>query len=575
MGSVREGGGIDKRQGGEMEKDEKEFVQEIKKQFELLKTERAKREGDWKEVQQYVAPSVFNWDNPADKTPKRPKRFTSRPTNYLKTLRSGIIGYSISPNIAWQKIGLENYDVANSYGVKDWLEGVEKTLYAEFNRSNLYPQASKFVENAAVYGFAVMLIDEQIADGKVRYLNLNVNEVYLDTDEYDAVDTVFRRYVMTLKNAASFFGEENLDGIRREDLKDKNKWNNEITVIHAVYKRREFDSENKSSKNMPYASIYIDEERDWLMEESGYRDFPFSVFIWDQANGTAYGESPAIQALDDIKLLNIADESRIRIAQYAAEPALNVPESLKENVNVVPRGYNYYSKPNEVITPINTGQNYPINLDIQREMENRVKDWFHVDFFLALMNERPANITATYVMELQGEKAAVLSDLVVNLNAALTKIIQRSFNILWRQGKLPTPPEALAGSGAQLKVDFVGPLAQAQKKFHESAGIGQGIGLIGAVARMSPEALDVIDFDQTLKAGLEGMGFPQIAIREDRDIEELRKQRAQQQQAQQQQVLAMEQQKQLMGNYDKLNEPVKQGSAIDEMDKQTRGGFYQ
>jgi len=558
-----------------MKKDKREFVQEIKKQFEYLKTERAKREADWKEVQKYVAPSVFNWDDPGDKKPKRPKRFTSRPTNYLKTLRSGIIGYSISPNIAWQKIGLENYDVSNGYGVKDYLEAVEKTLYAEFNRSNLYPQASKMVENAATYGFGVMLVDELMSDNKIRFLNLGVNEVYLDVDEYEEVDTVYRRYVMTLKNAASFFGEENLHNLRKEDLKDKNKWNNELTIIHAVYKRKEFDKDNKSAKNMPYASVYIDEGQDWLLEESGYKEFPFAVFIWDKINGTAYGESPAVHALDDIKLLNIAEETRIKIAQYAAEPALNVPDTMRESVNVIPRGYNYYSKKDEIISPINTGQNYPINLEIQREMENRVKDWFHVDFFLALMNERPANMTATYVMELQGEKAAVLSDLVVNLNNALTKIIQRSFNILWRQRKLPSPPEALAGTGAQLKVDFIGPLAQAQKKFHESSGIGQGIGLIGAVAKMSPEALDVIDFDQTLKSGLEGMGFPQSAIREDKDIELLRQQRAQAQAEQQQQAMAIEQQKQLMGNFNKLNEPVKQGSAIEEMNKQIQGGFYQ
>jgi len=557
-----------------MSKDKREFVQEIKNQLEYLKTERAKREEDWKEVQKYVAPSAFNWDNPGDKTPKRTKRFTGKPTNYLKTLRSGIIGYSISPNIAWQKIGLENFDISSGYGVKDWLENVEKTLYSEFNRSNLYPQASKFVENAALFGFSVMLIDEQLADNKVRYLNLNINELFLDVNEYDEVDTVYRRYVMTLKNAAAFFGEENLHSTRREDLKDKNKWNSDVTIIHAVYKRQEFDKENKSAKNMPYASLYIDESQDWLIEESGYQDFPFAVFIWDRINGTAYGDSPAIQSLDDVKMLNIANESRLKITQQSAEPALNIPDVMRENVNVVPGGFNYYASPNEIISPINTGQNYPISVDIQKEMENNVKDWFHVDFFLALMNERPSNVTATYVMELQGEKAAVLSDLVVNLNAALSKIIQRSFDILWRQRKLPPPPEALSGSPAMLKVDFMGPLAQAQKKFHESSGIGQGIGLIGAVARMSPEALDVIDFDQTLKSGLEGMGFPQNAIREDKDIEALRQQRAEAQAQMQQQAMAMQQQEQIAKNYDKLNEPVKQGSAIDEMNKQIQGGFY-
>ena len=438
---------------------------------------------------------------------------------------------------------------------------------------------SRFIENASTYGHGVMLIDEQLSDNKMRFTNMNVNEIYLDVNEYDEVDTVFRRYNMTLKNAASFFGEDKLDKTLKLDLKDKKKWNNDVTIIHAVYRRKDFDGDSMSSKQMPYASVYIDESRDFLIKEGGYMEFPFAVFIWDPVTGTPYGESPAIYALADIQLLNIINEAKVKIVQMSAEPALNVPIEMRDLVNVVPRGYNYYSKKDEIITPINTGENYPITIDTEKEMENRVKDWFHVDFFLALMNERPANITATYVMELQGEKAAVLSDLVVNLNFALTKIIQRSFNLLWRQRKIPPPPVSLAGSGANLKVDFIGPLAQAQKKYHESAGIGQGISLIGAIANMSPETLDVIDFDETLKAGLEGMGFPQIAVREDKDIEELRQQRAQAQAQAEQQAQAMEQQKQLLGNYNKLNEPVKPGSAIDEMNKQMagaaqQGGFY-
>jgi hypothetical protein len=561
-----------------MDKD-KEFVEELKTRFEYLKTVRAKREADWKEAQAFVAPSLYSWDNPNEKNPKRPSRFTSRPTNYLKTLRSGICGYSISPNISWLKLGFEESGHNEKYGAKDWLEAVEKTLYAEFNRSNLYQQASRFVENAATYGHAVMLIDEQLSDNKIRFINLNANEIWLDVNEYDEVDAVFRRYNMTLKNAEAFFGEDKLHDTLKLDLKDKKKWNNEVTLIHAVYKREESDGESMSSKKMTYASVYIDESRDFLIEEGGYMEFPFAVFLWDPVNGTPYGESPALYALSDIKLLNIVNESEIKIVQMAAEPALNVPDDMKEDANVVPGGYSYYHEKDQIISPIKTGENYQIALNTEDKIENRVKDWFHVDFFLALMNERPANITATYVMELQGEKAAVLSDLVVNLNHALTKIIQRSFNLLWRQRKIPQPPESLAGEGAHLKVDFMGPLAQAQKKYHESAGIGQGLGLIGAVANMSQDALDVIDFDQTLKSGLEGMGFPQKAVREDKDIEELRLKRAQAQAQAQQQAAAMEQQKQLMGNFNKLNEPVKPGSAIDELNKQMagadpQGGFY-
>jgi hypothetical protein len=549
-----------------MRRDDREQIENLKTQFEYLKTVRATRETDWKEVQQFVAPSVFSWGDPSDKNPRRPRRFTSRPTHFLKTLRSGIVGYSISPNIVWLKLSFENLAHLNLYGVKDWLEEVERVLYAEFNRSNLYPQVGKFIEYAATYGHAAMLIDEQIAENRLRFSTHTTAELYLDINEFDEVTTLFRYFTMSLRNAAAFFGAESLSEPRKADLTDKRKWNQELTIIHAVYPRETFDPDSPAAGDMPYASIYLDEAQEHILAESGYTEFPYTVFTWDPITGSAYGDSPAVNALDDIKLLNKHEEARIKIMQMSAEPAYNVPESMRgAPISVVPNGYNYYGKPDEIIKPIQTGANYPVALQVTGDIENRIKDWFHVDFFLTLQHERPANVTATYVMELQGEKASTLSSLVVNINAALTRIIQRSFNILWRQRKIPPPPEALERSGAQLKVDFTGPLAQAQKKYHESSGIVQGINLIGAFAKLKETALDVVNFDQALKTGLEGAGFPQNAINEDADIEQMRMARAMQEAQARQQAQAIEEQKAVLGNYQKLNEPVQPGSVLEEL----------
>jgi hypothetical protein len=550
---------------------DREKIENLKTRFEELKAERARREADWKEVQRHVAPSVYDWDNPREKIPKRPVRYTSRPTHYLKTLVSGVAGYSISPNIAWQKLSLEDPAQTDLYGVKDWLELTERLLYAEFRRSNLYLQVTKLIEAAATYGHGVMLVDEQIGDHRLRFTTHKVSEIFLDINEYDEADTVFRYYSMTLKNVAAFFGEENLPEPRREDLKDRRSWNSGFSVIHAVYRREDFDEDSPGAKNMPYASVYLDEAQDHVLKESGYTSFPYAVFIWDPVIGTPYGESPAIHALDDIRLLNLIDKSRIQIAQLSADPPMNVPEDMRGYENVVPRGYNYYIEPNKIMSPILTGTNYPITLEINQEIENRVKDWMHVDFFLMLQREGGPNKTATEVMELQGEKAAVLSDLVVALSGPLTRIIQRSFTILWRQRKIPPPPASLVGTGARLKVDFIGPLSQAQKKYHESAGIAQGIQLIMAVAQIAPEARDVVDFDRVIKTGLEGAGVSQLLIREDEDIERIRRARQEMEAEARAQAIALEQQKNLLSNYNKLNEPVKPGSALEEAGRRPGG----
>jgi hypothetical protein len=572
----------------------KELIEDIQTRLEYLRAERAKREADWREVQRWVSPSVLKF-NGAGKVPERPRRFTSRPTNFLKTLVSGITGYSISPNILWQKLSLVDTGLLERYGVKDWLEMAERVLYAEFARSNLYAQVPRLIADAATYGHGAMLIDEDVLNGRLRFMTLRVPEFYLDVNEYDEVETVFRYFTMTLKNAVSFFGEDKLSAVSRQDYGDKKKWNNEIAVIHAVYRRGDYDGEKRDRKNMPFASVYVEEGRDHVIEESGYREFPYAVFIWDAIAGTAYGESPAIHALDDIRLLNKTEEARLKVSQLAAEPPVNAPDSMRPESEVVPRGgvpkpgdgigrgrallapglVNYYDEPDRIMTPVNTGMNFPITIQVTESVEGRIRDWFNVDFFLMLQRQGVGqkNMTATEVMGLQGEKAAVLSDLVVNLNGALSRIVRRSFNILWRQGKIPRPPDAVLEYGAKLRVDFIGPLAQAQKRHHEAGGLTQGLSLVGAIAQIAgPEALDVVDFDEMMKTGLEGMGASQLVIREDDDVAAIRRARAQAQAQAQQQALALERQKNVLGNFNKLNEPLKPGTALEAMGREMAGG---
>jgi hypothetical protein len=198
-------------------------------------------------------------------------------------------------------------------------------------------------------------------------------------------------------------------------------------------------------------------------------------------------------------------------------------------------------------------------------MNERIKKWFHVDFFL-MLQQQTRQMTATQVVELQGEKAAVLSTMVNNLNYALQKIVQRSFEILFRQGKLPELPPALEEEGSPMKVDFMGVLAQAQKKAHETSGIMQGIQLMGALAQMAQavpqimEVFDYVDGVELLKKGFESAGISQMVVREDDDVMAIRQARAEAQAAQAEAQMQMQQQAEIMRNYNKLNEPVRRGS---------------
>ena len=141
--------------------DKEELIKSLETRWQQLKDNRAKFEGNWTEAQQYADNVVINWGKPGE-VPSRPKRFTSKPYQYNKTLVAGILGYAVSPSLVWFKLGMENSDLLKEYGVKDWLEKCESELLAMFNRSNFYKETNPAVKDSTNIGHGVLYIGEDI-----------------------------------------------------------------------------------------------------------------------------------------------------------------------------------------------------------------------------------------------------------------------------------------------------------------------------------------------------------------------------------------------------------------------------
>lgn len=547
-----------------------ELMQRLESRFGQLDAERNRFLPRWQEVQRYVSPKTYDWYN-LDAIPEIPRRFCSDPCNYMKTLASGLAGYSLSPNIDWFKLSLENQDLLSLYGVKDWLENVETALLAEFNRSNLYQQAINFIQDGVTIGHSVMLESEDLQRNRLRFSHIPCNQIYLDADEYGDIDTLYRRYLMTVRNAVDFFGVENMNETVRGDYGDVQKWNQKLEILCCVYPRDKYNPKYPDAKNMPYACVYIDRTHRHVIKESGYREFPYIVFEWDLLSGLAYSDSAAINALPSIKQLEIQTETGLKIAQKSAEPPMKVSDELRE-LSLVPNGLNYIKNKDEIIESIKTGENYPITLQVTQDTKQSIKNWFYVDFFL-MLEQKEGQMTATEVMELQGEKAATLSSVIVSLNEALKQIITRSFNLLMAAGRLPLPPETLSGQSATMKVVYSGPLAQAQKKYHTSGGIASALQIAAPILQLSPQSGDYIDGDELIKRALEGQGMPQAVIREDEDVKNIRKARAQAQQQAAQEAQQQAQAQTIMQNAEKMNKKIEKGSVLDDMNQQLAGSM--
>lgn len=543
------------------------------RELEALKAARAPFEGEWEAAQERVANVIlaFNGDGYEGNGKYRiPKRISDIPAHYLEYLVTGICGYSISPNVDWLRLGLTDRKLESGYGVKDWLEECKAAMYGAYNRSNLYAQIPKVIESAAIFGHGALLVEEDAANGRINFQAMNPAEIYLDTNEYGEAETVFRVFYMETENAVSYFGLEAMDRKVKAAWGRDGKPREPVKLLHAVFRRKNPDGRALSNRDMEFASVFLDITNRHVIRESGYADFPYAVFIWKKVSGKKYGTSPAMNAKNSIWKYFKLEEAVLKEAQLASDPPLMMPEELRGHDldETYPGGRSYYDvMKSGDIKPVQLGMNFPITLEVMRNELNSIKELFHVDFFL-ILDRQTRQITATEVMQLQGEKAAMLSNMVNNLNAALEKIVQRSFDILVKQRELPEPPRAVKDSEAGMRTEFISIMARAQQKAAEWEGIQAGMRMaaemagIGSAAPGIGEGLDYIDAAEMIKRGFRGFGISEKVIREDDDVAAIRRRRAEAAEAAAMRAGEAAQRESLLKNYGSLNEPVKPGSAL-------------
>ena len=540
-------------------------VDDVKQRLGVLKKIREPYLPLLKDVTKYVLPRRSFWD--IDNTPgQKPgeKLYDGTALTELQLLVDGTLGNLVSAHLRWLRLTMEDRRQNDLPWMADWLEEVEEVLYAEFARSNFYEAMSEFFLDAASMGTAVMLVDDDVGARRILFSTRHLKECFLAEGRNGMVDTLYRQFKMTNRQMAQHWGRKLSEG--RKDQAKTDPFGR-ATVIHACFPRVEREPGKFNAVNKQWASIYIDEQfsDNGFIDEGGYDMFPYLVWRWRKNTDEIYGRSPASDAIQDILLLNEIGKANLQITQLGGMPPLNVPESMKGMERIVPRGYNYYTNKDEIIFPMNLAQNYPMTKDQEEEKKDQIRNAFRTKMFLLMDHLEGGPYTATEIRERQGEKATVQGPMIGRLNSeCLIPLIKRTYAICDRNGLIPFPPEDLQ-AGGRIHIEFQGPLALQTKKYHQTQGIDTGIGFIQAMREMFPESLDNVDADELMRIGMDSKSVPQKVIRERPQVTEVRRIRQEATAQQKMEAVALEQQKLLAGNAEKLNQPVKPGSILEKV----------
>jgi hypothetical protein len=324
-----------------------------------------------------------------------------------------------------------------------------------------------------------------------------------------------------------------------------------IEMSHGIIPNPDWDPKSPLSSKKRYLSVYYergclgsnysltDADETKVLSKKGYDKFRVLVPRWEVTGEDIYGTyCPGMEALGDTQGLQMYERRGAQALEKSINPPMVGPGSLRNSkASVLPGDITYVD--------IRDGQQtfspaYQINPNFQQlglkeqQIEERIKECFHVDLWMVISNLDKGNVTAEEIRALQQEKLQEIGPVVDRLNQdLLDPLIDITYDIMLKQGHVPPPPPELAG--VPLKVEYVSIMHQAQKAL-AAGGIERFWSFAAQIKQAEPDnpgALDKVNIDELLDHYGDALTVPPGVVRDDDEVKQMRSQRAQAQAAQQ------------------------------------------
>jgi hypothetical protein len=507
------------------------LAEELLARHERLKTERQVWDTLWQEVAEVVQPRKSNITT--TQTPDAGRNAdlyetTAVDANYV--LGAGQLSYITPATERWGAFEYPEIMRSKNGGnapdrAKKWFEECTEIAMRELARSNFYTEIHEQYLDRGGMGTGCIYVGE----GKRSALNFcsyTVGSYSIAEDDEGYVDTVFREFKLTLRQAEMKFGRENFGEKMTKALEDPKQMDTKFTFVHAVFPRSERDPKKLDGPNKPIASVYICMDDKKTVRNEGYDEMPYAVSRYLVWGNEVYGYCPSIDVLPTIRQVNFIERQMDALAETKAFPRTLIPESMKGLVDLRAAGVTIFdpNNPNAVPREWMTNGEYDIGLERVRSKQEAIKKAFHNDLF-QMFAQADRQMTAYEAMQRVAEKLVLFTPTFMRLTTEMLQpLLLRVFGILYRNGYFPEPPEdALVPEkdGVSLvmpQVVFTSKVALAIKAL-ENRSFLEYISIIQPLLQLRPDTLDNFDVDEIARGIARNLSLPSkwMLPEEDRD----------------------------------------------------------
>jgi len=550
------------------------LAQKVRFMFKKMEDIRKPYEADWENIAKYVLyrREFFDFSQAQGQGIAKDK-FDGTAGKAANNLIHGFQGYMVSRSIKWLNLEFENEELENYKEATIWLEDELHYLYEVFSNTNFYDMVNENLADAVAFGTPCMYSENDPTRNQIFYSERHPIEIYVSKNRYGVHDIVFRKYKMSAREIVKQFDKKNISKKIVDGAEKPAEMFNEHVIIHGVFPNDERVLGKLNSKNKKYRSVYLEEQADEdniTLSDKGYDDNPYTTWCWNENSTEDYGRSPSHDALPEVLTANQLEKSMLEAVEKSVNPPMYVPGKNRGRIRTYPGGHTYYENYEaERMEPVYQGINLPVGMDERNDLRDRIRGHYFNEFFLILnqlIQEKGSNKTATEIMEIQGEKAAIINPIIGRYETKfLDSIINRTYQIEYEARRGPPMPAVLEDRGEEkIKIRYTGPLATIQERLYKTTGVVHTLNSIGPIADIqmtNAPILDKFDFDVLADEISDVYEMPRRAIRTDKEVQKIREQRAKANQAAQQAELAEKMGKAAQG----LGKAPEAGSPVEKL----------
>lgn len=508
-------------------------AQAIVRNFDFLIQEMNEMIPSWMDTQHFIRPSRIGRRG-LSTGGRIDKRFDSTASESSRILAFAMQAGMIPKSLVWLLYRIPDSDPAaqlnNNDNVSAWLQRFSTVVWLMLNRSNFYRAAGESFWDATTFHTTATYSEENLlAPGfqNMTFKTLPIGGYVFSEDKYGRADTMYEPHLWTARQALQEFPEVNLPEKVRDALKPGGQPDKSFEFLRYVAPRADTPTGARFPLDMPWASFdiflgekerrirgvtagHVSRNNVQIIRESGYNEFPYSVWRWSTLPGEVWGTGQSDIVMPAIKLMNRTKMKLSKSLDWAVDPARIVNPDLmisKPNFN---SGRIMYAR--DVNAAVGTDE-YRGRYDLGAIDVEKIRDEIRLVYHREFMLLPGKTMTAEEVITLRNQLERFLGPNVDS--AEIDKIapeVERTASIAIRAGVVPPAPPEFE-SVQSIEPEFLGTLARAQR-LNDVEAMQRFLASTAQVADVYPEAKDNIDIDEWVRDLGKKLGVPDRILRD-------------------------------------------------------------